>query len=143
MRRMIEAVVLRLKEQVPELGTVDINLGQMEPEGTESGALVFPLGLVDVAGADYLPQMKTDGRATATLEVELFFRAPSPAGRQVTAQPDAWALDMFDIVSKADGALQGLAVEGFRPLRRVALTRNKPYSPRSFVLTYACKATGE
>lgn len=76
MRRVLEAVLLRLKEQVPELRYVAMEAGQMSAGG---GGMLFPAALADVASVEYLPAAKGLSRPTVRVEVELLSGITQPA----------------------------------------------------------------
>lgn len=136
MREIVEAVMLRLKEQVPELRWIDINLGQMN---TETPPVDYPCALVDVGGINYQGLTKTTSRGTVRVEVELFFVVRTPTNMSAPISMRETAFDTFDIVKKVDFALHGLETDEFYPMKRVSVGRNKQYYPRSFILTYECK----
>lgn len=141
MRKRIEAVMLRLKEQVPELSTVAVNVGQMS---AENRTLPLPCALVDVAEVEYPTAGKAGSRGRLHVAVELFFRLPPAGSLPAEAEAgEAEAFGMFDLVARADAALLSLEAEGFHPLQPHSLTRGKDGAPRSFVLTYTCRAEAE
>lgn len=136
MREIVEAVMLRLKEQVPELRWIDINLGQMN---TETPPVDYPCALVDVSGIDYQSLTKTTSRGTVKVEVELFFVVRAPTNMSAPVSMREMAFDTFDIVKKVDIALHRLETDDFYPMKRISMGRNKQYYPRSFILLYECK----
>jgi len=133
MKNCIQSVMSTLKNKVPQLRWVDMNLGQMN---MEHPPVSYPCVLVDLS---YIKHSNT-GRGSqlgyATLEIELFFNVNSPSNNTAPQAMQEQAFQHFDIVEKVNQAISGLSGETFSTLNRTDTKRNAQYYPRAFTLIY-------
>lgn len=135
MKELITAVMTRLKEQVPALRWIDLNIGQM---ATENPPVDYPCALIDIPTGDYSDASQGMQLGKLTLEVELYFIIRTPASMAAPEKLRNQALEHFDIAAEVYRALQGFGGETFTGLTRIRSTRDKEYYPRCFRLTFVC-----
>lgn len=135
MKELITAVMERLKEQVPELRWIDINLGQM---ATENPPVDYPCALVDVPRGDYSDASSGMQLGRLMLEVELYFIVRTPSSMATPEPIRAQAFAHFDVAEKVYLALQGFSGDTFTRLTRKRTEKDKEYYPRPFRLLFEC-----
>lgn len=135
MEEILNVILAKLKNEVPELRWIDVNLGQM---ATENPPVDYPCALVDVTDISYTTAGMRRQVGEARIEIELYFIVRSPAN---IAAPDylrKQAFEHFGVVAKVYKALEGVSGESFGGLNRVQVRRDKGYYPRSFTLVFRC-----
>lgn len=135
MEEIITAVMQRLKDEVPELRWIDINIGQM---ATENPPVDYPCALVDIPCTDYSDAGGRVQLGKVTLEVELYFIVRTPMNMAAPEAIRQQSLSHFGLATQVYKALQGFSGESFTALSRKRATRTKDYYPRSFQLSFEC-----
>lgn len=122
----------RLKEKVPELKWIDLDLGQID-EPSERPPVRLPCALI---GID-IPRVRdiTDRHqdCEATIVVRLAFDKPGRTGAQTDDQIRAESLRVYDVIAEVYSALQGFETPDFYPLTR---TRQNKENSRNGLFTY-------
>lgn len=135
MEEILNIILANLKNEVPELRWIDVNLGQM---ATENPPVDYPCALVDVTDISYTTAGMRRQIGEARIEIELYFIVRSPANMAAPDDLRKQAFEHFSVVSKAYKALEGVSGENFGSLNRVQVRRDKGYYPRSFTLVFRC-----
>lgn len=135
MKELITAVMTRLKEQVPALRWIDLNIGQM---ATDTPPVDYPCALIDVPTVDYSDAAQGVQLGKLTLEVELYFIVRTPGSMAAPEELRNQSLEHFDVAQQVYQALQGFSGETFTRLTRIRAARDKEYYPRCFRLTFEC-----
>lgn len=138
MKIIFEAVMNRLKEQVPELAWIDVNLGQLE---LENPPVDYPCALVDIPTINYENLGNRAQIGQVNVEIELYFQVATPSNMATPLDLRVQAAEHFTIVNKVYVALEGFAQDHFGCLNRRQFTRNKKIAPRGFVLDFVCTTT--
>ena len=134
---MLEAVMARIKKEVPEFRWIDVNVGQM---ATENPPVSYPCALVDVPNLCYenLTESGSIQRKELTIEVELYFIVRAPANMSAPEPIRAQGMEHLTLMEDVYRTLQGFEAGDYSPLQCVGITRSKDYYPRSITLTFTC-----
>lgn len=135
MEEILKKVMQRLKEEVPELKWIDLNIGQMM---MENPPVDYPCALIDVPRAEYSDASAGMQVGKMVLEIELFFIVRAPSSMAAPAQLREQAFAHYSITQKVYRALQGFSGEYFSKLTRTSAYRNKEYYPRGMKLLFEC-----
>lgn len=136
MEKLIESIFERLRNEVPELRFIDIDLGQLQ---LEQPPIDWPCALVDVANVDYKGgNMQT---AETVLNITLGFLVYGPSNTGAAPELRQQAMQHYEIVRKVAETLHGFSPAGFAPLNRVSLVRGNETYPRHFTLSFRTQHT--
>lgn len=133
MKHVIEAVMNRIKQEVPEIGFINVDLGQLS---VEVPPVDFPCALVDVLDVNYSSGGTLTQTAKATVNLRLGFKVYAPSDVNADDEQRAEAMQHFDLVEKVAEALHGYGTPQFAALKRTALTRIPDTFPRHFILSF-------
>jgi hypothetical protein len=137
MKEMLQAVMAKLKKDIPQLRWVSINVGQMN---VESPPVEFPCALVDVPRMLY-KNLSTCGSYQSkelTVEVELYFIVRASAAMSAPELVREQALEHLDIMEQVYIALHRFRYGDYSPLECTGIARGKEYYPRNVTLTFSC-----
>lgn len=140
MKELMTAVMQRLNEQVPELGWIDINIGQM---AVENPAVNYPCALVDLSEGIFSDASCGIQMGELTVGVELYFAMPASGNETAPEELREQASGYFDLAEKVYLALQGLGGDTFSRLARVRMNADRERHPRCFRLQFACTIRDE
>lgn len=140
MKELMTAVMKRLNEQVPELGWVDINIGQM---ATENPSVNYPCALLDISEGVFSDASCGIQMGELTLDVELYFAMPASGSETTAEELREQASGYFGLAEKVYLALQGFSGETFSRLARARMNADKEHHPRCFRLQFTCTTRDE
>ena len=134
---MLQAVMAKLKKDIPQLRWVAINVGQMN---IENPPVDYPCALVDVPRLQYR-NIAVDGSIQSkelTIEVELYFVVRASATMSAPEAVREQALEHLDIMEQVYKVLHGFRHGDYSRLECIGITRSKNYYPRNVTLTFTC-----
>lgn len=133
MRRIIEPIFGLLKERLPELNHIDVNLEQLQ---TDNPPVDFPCALVDVEEVNY--RSATGGIQLGEVAVSVTFGFRIFATSDVNSPQELRDLGLqhYDIVRKAAAVLHGFSTPEFTPLNQIGYRRGAQTYPRTITLVF-------
>lgn len=138
MEAIIEAIMNRLADKVPELNFIDIDLEQLQ---LSAPPVDFPCALIDVATIDYSSNSGNSQQALATINVTLGFNILSVSDANAPATTRAQSMAHYKIIEKVAEALHGFGTQEFSSLQRIKLQRRANTYPRHYVMSFQTQFT--
>lgn len=133
MENLLNAVLGRISDKVPEIDFVDIDLGQLQLPDPPVG---FPCGLVDIAEETYSSNSLGQQMVDTVVNVTLGFRVYGPTNTKADPEDRARSMEHYAIIRKVSDTLHGFDGPGFSPLSRAKLIRRAATYPRHFTLSF-------
>ena len=136
MKEILEAVMRRLKEQVPDLAYVSEDWGQMDYYN-EAPPVKFPCALISVSHIGF--ESETWGVRRARLPF-LIRIADCPVLTGNMAAPEqhrSRALAIFDLMEQVGNCLYGFGTDAFNDIEQQEVTRyNREDAIREYAMTF-------
>lgn len=136
MEEILNPIFERLRERVPELRHIDVDLGQLR---AENPPVDWPCSLVGIEEINYSGSALQT--AEVTLSVSLGFVVWEPTDADADGTLRTMAMEHFAVVRKVAEALHGFSTEYFAPLERVRLSPLPEVYPRQYALTFRTQFT--
>lgn len=130
---IIEPILARLKESVPELNFIDIDLGQLQ---LPDPPVDWPCALVDAFHVQYSSNGRGSQMALTTVTVRLGFNLYGPSDVDAADSLRQQALEHYDVYKKVCKALHGFSTTEFSPLERKSADRVGETYPRHYLITF-------
>lgn len=127
MRTITDAVMNRLKAEVPELKWIDLNKGQLNVKDRPS--LRLPAALISLAVKPKRNITDTIQECDGTVKVRLVFDAIGRSSVDVPAADRDIALAPNDVIAKVYKTLQGFYTQNFDSLTRTFSDEEQTHHP--------------
>ncbi len=137
---MLQQVVQRLQDEVPELNQVVLNIGQT---GLTIPAAMYPLALVNASTIEWTPVHQGKRRGKALIEIEIHPVACKVLEDVVVADDYPQSIAWWDLVKKVDSAMNGLRINEFTQLSCTRIRQRRRYFPSPILLSYTCSISAE
>ncbi len=131
MKTVYNAVMARLRENVPALKWIDLDKGQLD--GTERPAVAFPVALIGIAIDKTRALTDTEQECDATVEVTLGFESSDRTSANAPQSARENGLECYDVIADVYKYLQGYETENFDALNR---TSQKKISEKGGIFKY-------
>lgn len=117
MKVIYKAIIKRIREKVPQIKWVDLDLGQIEKQKPD---VAFPCALISINITKTKPITDFTQYCDAVIEVRIAFDTNLRTSVDAPDTVRDYSLSIYDTIADVYAALQGYSTENFDSLNRVS-----------------------